>query len=265
MVEALKLLKEFQNLLNERNEPDKEYDEYVEKLSIFENAGLFYLTYYGMPFNQPFQDLLLKVLAAPEVATRIRNLTFLGPDEGANGTRNWDFSPLLETDVEFPELTTLFIEPGEPDHHNQPIVAKSYDEEGMLGKFLLKAPKLSSLTSPTAPDGTFFKVGERPIYYLRIETGYDHQNFIHNLSQSSSFPQLRALDFGDFNDRYMPDYQNYCTPFEHYRQLFESEAFSGIKVFNLRNSILIPDQLSELKAVRKNLAIKLIQSYSYYG
>jgi hypothetical protein len=49
------------------------------------------------------------VLSLPEVASRVASLTFDGPDEGANGTRDWDFSWLLAQEVTFPELEQLII------------------------------------------------------------------------------------------------------------------------------------------------------------
>ena len=262
-VELIKRLSDFQKELNQRNKNYADYDEYIEKLLVFENAGLFYLDFYGLPFEQSFQDYL-ELLSDVEVAAKVKSLTFFSPDRGLNGTRSWSFSPLLETEVEFPQLTTLFIEPGEPTQHNNPIVAKIYDEEGMLGTFLSKAPKLGSLTSPSATDSIFFSVDRRPLYYIRIESGYDHRNFILNLSHSSNLPDLRTLDFGDYNQRYMAEYTNDCTPFEHYKQLFESEVCATLKTFYLRNSQLTTDEAAILRAIRKDLSVYFIESNTRY-
>lgn len=261
-MEALNQLKDFQKLLNARNRGQTDADWRVEKLLLFEQDGFFYLQFYGSPFDQSFRDFL-KLLSSPEVASRVKALTFLSPDVGGNGTRHWDFSLLLDSEVGFPELTTLFIDPGEPDQHNHPIIAKmsDYEEAGMLGRFLLKSPKLQALTAPSAPDSTFFQSGNRPVAYMRIETGIDHQNFILNLSQASNLPELRALDFGEYCHEYIPDYQKDCTPFDHYRQLFESATFSRIKVFYLRNSILTPEEIARLRAIRNFSLIESRRSY----
>src|ERR1043165_4764398 len=124
---------------------------------------------------------------------------------GANGTRNWDFTPLVESSAVFPQPTSFFIEPSAPEHHNQTIIAKDYDEDGMIARLLTRFPRIESLTTPSAPNASFFEIGIRPLVYLRVDAGYDTQNFILNLSKSSCFPSLRLLDYGDYNERYMED------------------------------------------------------------
>jgi len=255
---ALKHLSIVQQAISARNEPEWD-DESCEKLLFCPVAGLLHVEFYGLPFDKSFTDFI-KVLCLPEVAVSIRSLVFLGPDEGANGTRNWDFSQLLETNVAFPNLLTLSVEPTLPDDHNQTIIASVYDEEGQIGRLVSKAPSLQSLTVPSAPDASFFKVGSAPLSYLRVEAGYDTQNFILNFSQSSCFAKLRILDFGDYNQRIIEDYPYGCTPFEHYQQLFRSRAFSSVARFVLRNSILTEEQLGELHLTRDDCQLMVIQT-----
>ena len=255
---ALEQLSEVQQAISARNESDWD-DESCEKLLFCPVAGLLLVEFYGFPFDESFEDFI-KTLCAPGLAAHIRSLVFHGPDEGANGTRNWDFRPLLESDVMFPNLRSLVVEPTLPEHHNRTIIAGSYEEEGQIARLLAKAPVLESLTVPSAPDENFFKIGSCPLIYLRAEAGYDTQNFILNFSQSHCFPELRVLDFGDYNQRYIEDYPAGCTPLEHFEQLFRSEAFSKVVRFVLRNSILSPEQLAELHKLKQECQFMVIQT-----
>jgi hypothetical protein len=139
-------LQEAQRAIAQRNDPDWPVEE-SERLLFVEAGGLFHLDFYGSPFGASF-DEFLGLLGVDEVATRIRSFVLRGPDEGANGTRNWDLTRLVERDVRFPELISLFIEPTLPEHHNQTVVAQTYDEDGMITRLLEKTPRLQSLTVP---------------------------------------------------------------------------------------------------------------------
>ncbi len=212
-----------------------------------------------MPFDESFEEFV-RALCLPEVAEQIGTLVFWGPDEGANGTKNWDFSRLLVSEVVFSNLKSLFVEPDSPEDHNHSIIARDYDEDGQIAGLLKKAPQLQSLTVPSAPDASFFEVGTHPLTYLRVETGYDTQNFILNFSQSSCLPLLRTLDFGDYNQRYFEEYPCGCTIFEHYKQLSRSKAFAGVGQFVLRSSILSAEQLAQLQRLRKDCQFMVIQT-----
>src|SRR5262249_45937067 len=157
------------------------------------------------PFGGAYQEALAAVVS-PEVSPVIRSLTFRGPDEGSNGTRNWDLSPLTEGEAVFPQLRSVSIEQTKPADHNRTIVASDYAEDGALARLLAKAPGLESLVTPSAPNPEFFQVGERPLTFLSVDAGYDHQDFIRGLARSSCFPGLRSLEFGEYNETYMDDY-----------------------------------------------------------
>lgn len=244
MTAAIKQLDLVQQTISARNEREWD-DESCEKLLFCPIDGLLHVEFYGTPFDESFEKFL-EALCEPGLAAQVRSLVFSGPDEGTNGTRNWDFTRLLESEVTFPNLLTLVVKPTLPDDHNETIIARDYEEEGQIARLLAKAPALKSLTVPSAPDESFFKFEAHPLTYLRVESGYDTQNFILNLSQSHCFPKLRKLDFGDYNPRYAEETAKGCTSFEHFEQLFRSEAFSSIEVFFLRNSILPPEKLGEL-------------------
>jgi hypothetical protein len=262
--EATSAAKRLRELQPDALEPTVDFsDENVEKIYVAEVFGLLHVEFYGAPFGEFFLRFLA-MLGEPEVATSLRSLTFRGPDEGANGTRNWDFTSLLVGAATFPNLTTLFIEPTAPEHHNQTIIAVDYEEEGQLARLLTKTPALRSLTAPSAPDDQFFAREPHPLSHIRIAAGYDHQGFIRNLGESPCFPMLRTLDFEDFNQRYEDDYLASCTPFEDYVRLITSSTFAGVQLLSLRNSPLSSEQLQTLRGLRRDLTLRAIQSHGVY-
>jgi hypothetical protein len=98
----------------------------ADRLFVAEVEERFHLAFFGVPFDEPFAQLLV-LLTDQEVSTHIASLTFTGPDEGANGTRNWDLTPVVESDVTFPHLTTFAIERTRPEDHNITITGLSLD------------------------------------------------------------------------------------------------------------------------------------------
>jgi hypothetical protein len=262
MPDALTLLSQLQSAVAERGAPDFLPTD-NERVLFAEERGALHVEIYSDPLGDSFLEVL-ETLAQPEVASRLGYLSLRGPDEGANGTRNWDLSRLLESDVQFPWLRGLFIEPSGPEWHNRSIVAVDYDEAGMLGQLLDRAPALSYLVAPSAPDRTFFQRTAHPLQYLRVEAGYDPQTFIRSVSESDCFPTLRQLDYTDYCERYADDYPARCTPFEDYRALFEAPAIVPVRSFTLRNAVLSPEQLLELKALRPALLFTTVQSFGEY-
>jgi len=259
---ALRRLAELQHALSREADPNR-WDEEGPRLLLGETGGLVDLAFYGSPFDDPFFDLQ-EILAEPEVAPQVRSLSFRGPDAGANGTRHWDFGPLVGSEAHFPGLRSLFIEPTLPEHHNASILGEGYEEDGMLAGLLQRMPALERLTSPSAPDQRFFEVGARPLAYLRVETGYDRQDFLRNFNASSCFPGLQVLEFGDFDDRSAPEYPESCATYEEYGALFRSAAFAPVKYFILRNPALSREQLQALKALRPKLLFRVIHSHGEY-
>jgi hypothetical protein len=241
-------------------------DQEIDRLYFAEVQGLLHVEFYGQVWDEPGEPfaLLLDLLCDVEVAASLRALSFRGPDEGANGTRNWDFTRLLATDTTFPNLTSLYVEPTQPEHHNHSIIAEVYEEEGMIGRLLDRMPALQSLTVPSAPDASFFTRGVRPLNRLRVESGYDHQDFIRNLSRSTCFPELVVLDFGDYSQRYMDDYPERCTPFGDYVELLRSPAGRSIRLLILRNTAFTPDQFTSLCALGSVGTLRAIQCHGDY-
>lgn len=260
-VEVLQSLQERISQTNERGLLDVE----TQKLYFTQSRGLLYVAYYGSSYDETYSDFL-QTICIPEIAAQLGALTIQGPDEGANGTRNWDFTGLIDSGTNFPCLNTFFVEPTEPDHHNQTVIGADYEEEGQIGHLLTKMPALQSLTVPSAPEAGFFERAEHPLAILRVESGYDHQNFVANFSRSDCFPHLRMLDFGDYSQRYMVNYVQQCTPFADYEALFRSQAFRNItgRGFILRNSVLSAVQLAELRRMQSSVPFYVTHSYGEY-
>ncbi|MCC2668557.1 MAG: hypothetical protein K0Q72_1028, partial [Armatimonadetes bacterium] len=145
MAELLALLAELQQRIAQQGFPELLPGDRERILFTEEHGGLC-VEFYGDPLGESFPELL-GTLSRPEVASRLDYLVLRGPDEGANGTRNWDLTAFLESETEFPRLRALFLQPSGPEWHNRSIVAAEYDEAGMLGQVLDRAPVLGALTA----------------------------------------------------------------------------------------------------------------------
>lgn len=236
------------------------------KLYFFPIGNFFDLYFYGNGYDdfphtrvEDFEEnsnipfcLFLEFICKQEYANRIVSLTFNGADEGANGTKNWDFSRIVNSDVLFPNLKQLSVQLSDLGDHNFNIIGQDYDEDGMIAKLLSKMPNLETLIVPSAPNKLFFDIENHPLRYLKVQAGYDNQSFIKNLAQSDNFRHLSSLDFTDFMDTNNAATDDF-VPFEDFKALFISKAFSMVKRFVLRNSILTKEQLLELQRINKNI------------
>ena len=233
---------------------------YSPKLYFFPIGDFFDIYFYGNGFDDD-PDIksnefeyesnfafctLLDFICEQENAEKLTSLTFDGPDEGANGTKNWDFSRIINSNVTFPNLKSFKVQLTNLGDHNGNIIGSSYEEEGMIAKLMKKMPCLETLVIPSAPDKSFFEIGTHPLKQLILQVGYDAQNFIENFAESDNFYQLTALDFTDLIDTYDIPEQDFVS-FESFEKLFKSKAFSTVKHFKLRNSILSKKQLFELQ------------------
>lgn len=248
--------------IGQRNESDVP-GTYLQRLAVTQTDDQFNLDFYGDSFEDNYFDLL-NTIAQADIAPQMRSLILRGPDEGANGTHNWDIEPLVATDATFLNLDTFAIQLNQPADHNRSIVSSDYDENGILAKLLAKSPKLCELTVPSAPNAAFFDVGERPIRFLSVDAGYDTQDFISNLAKSSCFPALYCLEWGEYNETYMDDYLANCTPTHHYRELFQSNAFRPIARFVWRNPVCTDDEINELKNLKPDLQLLVVRFSDHY-
>ena len=223
------------------------WPELSERLYFAQEQGFWFVEYFGD--GDEFWREFLQLLCAPEIAQNLRWLSLRGLDEGANGTRNWDFTPLLETNAPFPQLQSLQIARTSPEAHNHSTVGASYEESGQLASLLDRMPTLIELRSPSAPSAAFSERPPHPLRVLCVDCGYDHQNFLLNLARSACFPELSRIEFCDLDPLPEED-ENCCVPFAHYEQLFQSRNLIALKSFFLRNAHLTDTELVSLAALR---------------
>ena len=249
--------------IEERNEPDMPVDGF-ERLCVSKTNDFFHIDFYGNPFEESYEELL-SLISVPTVAGTILSITFRGPDEGANGTRNWNLRPLIESDAQFSNLESFAIQLTKAGDHNRTIVAADYDEDGVISKLVAKSPCLRELTVPSAPSTAFFESVGDQLRFLSVDAGYDHQQFVRNLASSQSFPNLRCLEWGEYNETYMDDFKEHCTPSDDYRLLFSSTAFQLVARFVWRNPALNDDEIRELRKLsRPDLQLLVIRTRSEY-
>lgn len=246
-----------QRAIEARAAPDRDAS-FVDRLCVTKVGNLAHLDFYGDPFGESFGEVL-DILGESAIATSVASIELRGPDEGSNGTRNWDLSTIAESTASFPNLKRLCIEQTKPSDHNRTIVGRTYKEDGVLAKILAKAPALEVLVTPSAPNGDLFGVGRRVIEYLNVDTGYDHQGFIANLARSTCFPKLRSFEFGEYSETYMEDFSTHLTPFSDYRELFISPAFATVKVFQWRNPACSQVELAEIMNLKKSCQVQVVR------
>jgi hypothetical protein len=248
--------------IGDGNDPGTPAD-FTNRLAVNPSGAAFDLDFYGDAFGESYTDLL-ETLARPDVAPHIRSVVLRGPDEGANGTQNWDLEPLLANGATFARLEMFTVRQNKPGDHNRAIVGRDYDEDGMLGRLLAKAQALRELTVPSAPGANFFEAGSRPIRLLNVDAGYATQSFIGNLAASSAFRDLYSLEWGEYNETYMDDFRANCTPLEEYRTLFASETFRNVRRFVWRNPVCSPAEIVELKKLRGDLQLLVVRTSAEY-
>ncbi|MDN7427697.1 hypothetical protein [Burkholderia sp. AU45388] len=230
--------------------------------------GGLHVRYFGEAWGEPL-DWTLECLAEPEVASLVTDLAFSGPDEGANGTREWDFGPLLDSDARFPMLRSLYVRPTEPADHNMSMIVRRdliMQEGGEIARFVAKAPCLNELTVPNAPDVRFFDVPLPHLNRLRIGGGSDTQQFIDRLAGSDNLPSLGCLDFSESTELHLAWKHERgagsVTSFDAYERLLKSPAGQRLRALYLRNTCLDLDALETLQALHPRLQFMVIQAGS---
>ena len=118
----------------------------VERLDFRAHGDRFHVFFFGSPFGEPC-GLTIEALSANPIANSLLSFSLDGPDEGSNGTRNWDIAVLATSAVPFPALRHVQIAHGQPDHHNRTIVAEAYEGEisvSSMGAFATRQPMAPS-------------------------------------------------------------------------------------------------------------------------
>ncbi len=261
-----KLLDLQNRIYNYHNSKEYEYNlEYSPRVLFSKVGDLFEIIFYGEGYDDDhtvhsselepeeynygfcaFQDFLI------ENPSQIISLVFVGPDAGANGTRNWDFSRIINSNINFENLKIFKVALTNVGDHNQSVIGKNYEEDGMIAKLISKMPKLEELELPSAPNIDFFKLPNLSIYSLKIQAGYGHQNFIENLSKSQNLTRLKSLDYTEPYDHFGDLDEGEFTSFAQFKALFESNLFSYEAFhFKLRENRLTQNQLEDLQGIRK--------------
>jgi hypothetical protein len=195
---------------------------------------------------------LLDLLTIQGNADKLLAIEFAGQDEGANGVKSWMFDRIINSKVDFPKLKSFKVQLTDLGDHNTNIIdGGDLEEKGVLTKLLAKMPVLETMIVPSAPNKSFFEIGEHPLSYLKVQSGLDSQNFIENLAASNNFVNLKNLDYAEqIEFEYNSDEIGYTT-IDNFRQMFLSKGFASVGRFVLRNSKLGKDQLLELHGLNK--------------
>jgi hypothetical protein len=196
MQKSVQILQDAQLALNaldaeraEDNDDDLHPNDFRSRLLVANGGNGLHVQYDGEVWEDAF-DIALTAIA--EAAPDIVSLKFMGPDEGANGTRTHDFASLLSTNATFPNLLELYIRPTDVSNHNFVGV-----DETQLPALIARCPNLTELTIPHAPEADFFNTPLNSLRYLRIGMGWQLYDFIDNLSKRSNMPVLTMFDFSD--------------------------------------------------------------------
>ncbi|WP_309716571.1 hypothetical protein [Armatimonas sp.] len=210
------------------------------------------LFFHGNPWEDYFFEFI-RIISEPDISGVLISLEFHGPDEGINGTRNWDFSVFLQQDISFPHLKRFIVAISKPSDHNRSIIGEDYEENGQLAMLLNYMPSLVLFAAPSAPNADFFARTKHPLERLFVGCGYDHQDFILNLSQATCFPVLSVFGFNDFSEFYLSDWRELCVPFNHYQALFQALHIPEWRYFSLTSSLLTREERDALHALRPEL------------
>lgn len=249
---------------------------YYSNRVLFSPVGdLFAIYYYGAGYDDDpsikATDLtedynfsfcaLLDLLSEQKYADKVVSLIFDSPDEGANGINDWNFTRLINTDVNFPNLEEFKVKLTELGDHNASLINYD-DEDSVITKLVTKMPSLVHLVIPSTPDDTFFSIVHRSLQTMVVQASWGSQNFLGCLAKSQHFPALYSLDYAEPLNTFGDLAQDNYTSVETYKQLFTSPLFSQHPHFHfkLRNSILTRQQLFEIQAINPKVQFLYIES-----
>lgn len=235
---------------------------WYHRLTLVEANGLLNVEYQGeyeLWFNKRatvniLQDLF-QLLTHPDVAPRLRSLTYLTEATlAANGTYDYNIDPLVDGEQQFPNLIRLSLAQGHGEDGykilTSPQSGDDWYEAGVLARLLDKAPFLEELATPVPPNVNFFHGSQHPLQLLDVDAGFDCIDFISNLSVCSRFPNLQKLVFTDFRQYYLDDWQKQTTSLEDYILFFKSPVASRLKSITLREVNLTSSEVNQLLNIR---------------
>ncbi len=246
------------------NQEHARYQDYPlpHLLTVSESAGLLDVEYLG-EYELWFDDEsivtiledLLRLLASPEVAPRLRTFTYRTEAFlAANGTYDYNIDPLIEGDQQFPNLIRLSLDQGQGEHGykilTSPLSGDDWLEAGVLARMLDKAPRLEELTTPVPPNINFFSGGRHSLRSLDVDSGFGQENFIRQLAGCTRFSELSRLVFTDYRQDHTADWRRDATSFEDYVHFFESPTAKQLESIRLQEVSLCPLQIDHLLNIR---------------
>ena len=173
----------------EENDDALHCNDFRSRLLVADGGNGLHVQYDGEVWEDAFEIALNAICAA---STDIVSLKFIGPDEGANGSRTHDFAALLATKATFPNLVELAIRQTNVTDHNFVDI-----EDGQITPLIARCPNLESLTLPQAPEPDFFQHALHNLRFLNIGMQWRTHDFIKHLTASHNMPQLMVLSFSD--------------------------------------------------------------------
>ena len=196
MQKSLSILQNAQLALNaldadraEENDDALHCNDFRSRLLVADGGNGLHVQYDGEVWEDAF-EIALKAIG--EAANDIVSLKFMGPDEGANGSRTHDFSALLATKASFPNLLALTIRQTCVTDHNFVDI-----QDGQITPLIARCPNLESLTLPQAPELNFFKLALPKLSYLSTGMHWQTHGFIRHLAASNNMPKLMVFSFSD--------------------------------------------------------------------
>ena len=234
---------------------------WYHSLTVCESDGLLDVLYHGeydiwlKDQEIPILQDLLELLASPSIAPKLRSFTYkTAAVLAANGTYDFTIDPLAYGNESFVNLIQLSLDQGEGEHGYKILVSRrdeeGWKEAGALAALLEKAPNLEILISPVPPNKEFFHGQTHPLRVLNVDAGFDHDTFILNLAQCSRFNKLEHLIWTDDRNTYLDEWPDITTPFEDYLMLFRSPIANQLKTIELREVVLLEEQIRQLLAIR---------------
>jgi uncharacterized protein (TIGR02996 family) len=245
---------EFQ-ALSDRVAKFEEFERGYTPFLHWKRVGCFFDVHFsGCLFNwgEDEEDVghLLRLLARKEIAPLLHSLLIDGHEDRGypNGTLEINFTELFAFNACFANLIAFATQ------RNEGVIIRGYwsreDKPKTLTQLLNHAPLLESLTLPSAPEDEFFVGDPHPLRELRIHAGYDHRDFILNLSRSERFPQLRSLEFQDFCEEELDDWEEMATPSQHYAALLRSPVGRSLGKMVFTQVQLTDQEIASLMAIR---------------
>jgi hypothetical protein len=225
------------------------------RTSVADIGGGLAIEYYGEAYSA--WPLFLAALAEPGVADHIVHLRIGGPDQGANGLKDWDFGPLIKAGARFDRLTELEIAISDPGDHNQACVT-----DDQLPLLLALMPALRDVTLPQAPEATFFDLALPHLKTIRTGGDWRTRGFIRALAGATNLPALVFVDFTDSLAPFMeqepqpPEWDS--TPFADYEALFDSPIMDRFWGFRIRNARLTEGEYRALQARRPKCQFSIV-------